>query len=80
MRGRELMPETAAMVDELRREFGAELIDGAIASGQRARRAYGQMVSDHGPHAANAWLARQALPRGCFWASENGHEVGVRRP
>lgn len=77
--GRALMPETAAMVDELRAAYGAEMVDAAIAAGQQARREYQRRVQAFGEASARAWLARQPFPRGCFWATEAGREVGVRR-
>lgn len=79
-KGREAMPEVAAWVDELREEFGAERIDAAIAAGQQARREYLRRVQTVGQAKADLWLARQKFPAGSFWASENGAEIGVRRP
>ncbi len=78
--GRETMPETAAIVDELRREFGREVIDAAIAAGQRLRREYQAIEQQHGQGRADLWLRRQALPLGAFHAVEGGIEVGQRLP
>ena len=74
------MPATAALVDELRAVFGAEKIDAAIKAGMRAGREHAALVASQGQRQADAWLARQKFPAGLFWASEGGHEVGVRRP
>lgn len=49
---REIMPQTAAWLDELRAVFGADDINAAIKAG----------------------MAGQAT----FWASENGHTLGVK--
>jgi RNA polymerase-interacting CarD/CdnL/TRCF family regulator len=73
------MPNTAAMVDELRAVLGTEKVDAAIRAGQRARREHAAMVASAGQRQADAWLARQKFPAGLFWASEGGHEVGLRR-
>jgi hypothetical protein len=78
--GRQKMPATAALVDELRQAFGAERIDAAIAAGQKARREYQARVQAEGKTSADRWLARQRFPAGCFHAVENGIEVGIARP
>lgn len=49
---RDRMPECAAFLDELRRVFGKDEVDG--------------------------WI-RVGLKRGTFYASENGHTVGVEQ-
>lgn len=74
------MPNTAELVDELRQVLGAARVDAAIAAGQRARRHYSAVQAEHGTEAADAWLKTQKFPQGCFWATEKGLEVGVRRP
>ena len=79
-KGRAAMPATAELVDELRAALGRELVDGAIAAGQRARREYQARVAAEGKPAADRWLALQRFPQGCFHAVENGIEVGVARP
>lgn len=73
------MPETAAMVDDLRRVLGAELVDAAIKAGQQARREHQRRVEQFGQVQADAWLARQSFPQGRFWAEEGGHTVGIKR-
>lgn len=77
---REVMPQTAQIVDELRAAVGRELVDVAIRAGQQARRQAEQIASTDGQAEADAWLARQTFPTGCFWAEEAGRTVGVRRP
>jgi hypothetical protein len=77
-KARAAMPETAALVDELRAALGREFVDGAIAAGQRARREYQRRVATVGQEAADAWLASQQFPAGAFFAEEAGHQVGVR--
>ena len=76
---REAMPQTAAWVDELRQALGAERVDAAIKAGQQARRQYGALQQSQGEAAAAAWLKRQRFHAGCFFASENGHTVGIQR-
>jgi hypothetical protein len=76
---REAMPETAAWVDQLRQALGAERIDAAIRAGQQAQRHYTALQQSHGQGAADQWLKRQKFPAGCFYASENGHTVGIQR-
>lgn len=71
------MPETAALVAELRAALGAEMVDAAIKAGQQARRGYAQRLAEHGKGYADNWLARQRFPHGCFWALEGGCEVGI---
>lgn len=78
-KGRALMPETAALVDELRAAYGAERVDAAIAAGQRAKREYAARVASDGPTLAKRWLAAQKFPSGSFWASEGGNDVGLKR-
>lgn len=73
------MPETAALVDELRALWGVERVNAAIAAGQRARRDYQARVETQGRERADAWLRSQKFPQGCFGAVEDGHEVGVMR-
>jgi hypothetical protein len=41
------MPETAAWIDELRRVFGAEEIDGAIRAGLRGEPRFHAVEGDH---------------------------------
>lgn len=72
------MPETAALVADLRLAFGAEVIDQCLAAGQRARREYARLEARNGPGYAQAWLKAQRFPMGRFWALEGGIEVGVR--
>ena len=76
---RNQMPAAAELVDELREVFGAEMINKAIVAGQQARREFDRLEAERGLAHAKAWLARQKFPLGRFWASESGHEVGVRR-
>jgi hypothetical protein len=78
-KGRALMPETAALVDELRALWGVERVNAAIAAGQRARRDYQARVETQGQARADAWLRSQKFPQGCFGAVEGEHEVGVMR-
>lgn len=73
------MPETAALVDELRRMLGAERVDAAIKAGQQARREHQRRLEQFGQAQADAWLARQSFPLGRFWAEEGGHTVGIKR-
>lgn len=72
------MPQTAALVAELRQRCGDALVNAALAAGQRAKREYSRLEAEKGTHAANAWLSRQKFPQGRFWASEGVSEVGVR--
>lgn len=76
---KEAMPQTAAWVAELRLSLGAERVDAAIKAGQQARRKHQQLADTQGQAAADAWLSRQRFPAGCFFASENGHTVGIQR-
>lgn len=76
---REKMPDTAELVDWLREQFGREVVDGAIRAGMRAARQHAEIASQYGPAQADAWLRAHRMPAGCFWASEGGHEIGVRR-
>lgn len=73
------MPDTAALVDELRAVLGAALVDAAIKAGQQAKREYEQRRQDHGKARADAWLVRQPFAAGRFWAEENGHQVGIKK-
>jgi hypothetical protein len=77
---REAMPQIAAWVAELRRALGAERIDQAIKAGQQAKRQHQALCESQGQAAADAWLRRQRFASGCFFASENGHTVGIKRP
>ena len=72
------MPETAALVAELRLAFGADVIDQCLAASQRARRDHARLAAQHGTGRADAWLKAQRFPMGRFWACEGGIEVGVR--
>ena len=73
------MPETAALVQELRQVLGTELVDAAIKAGQQARREHQRRVDQVGQPQADAWLAQQSFPLGRFWAQEGGHTVGIQR-
>ena len=76
---REQMPTTAALVDELRQVLGTERVNAAIKAGQQAQRTYAAIQAEKGQPAADAWLARQRFPAGVFWASESGHQFGIKR-
>ena len=78
-RMRDVMPDTASIVDDLRAALGHGLVDAAIAAGQRASREYATRRADGGEARADAWLAAERFPQGCFWAKEGGIEAGVRR-
>ena len=78
-KGAELMPDTAAIVADLRLMLGAERVDRAIAAGQQARREFRRLEALHGLAHAQAWARAQKWPNGRFWAAEGGLEVGVRR-
>lgn len=79
-KGRQLMPLTAEMVDELRALLGAEWVDAAIKAGVQARREYLRLEQEQGKPAADAWLAAQTFPKGAFWAQEGQHTVGMLPP
>jgi hypothetical protein len=74
------MPDTAAIVDELRALCGRGLVDAAIRAGLQARREMERVEASQGPEAARRWLAAQRMPAGCFWAEEGGRSVGVKLP
>lgn len=76
---REQMPDTAALVDELRQLLGRERVDAAIKAGQQAQRTYDAIRDQQGQRAADAWLRRQRFSAGLFWASEGGQEFGIKR-
>jgi hypothetical protein len=77
---KQAMPQTAAWVAELRQALGAEGIDQAIKAGQQAKRQHQALCESQGQAAADAWLRRQRFASGCFFAAENGHTVGIKRP
>lgn len=74
---RDVMPDTAALVDDLRAMWGAERVNAAIATGVRLQREHARLVAIQGQHAADLWLKRQPTPMGCFRAVEGGRQVGV---
>lgn len=76
---REAMPATAEIVDDLRRELGAEIVDRALAAGVKAQKRYAAWLAGHGEDAAQRWLEAQRFEGGSFWASEGGRTVGVKR-
>lgn len=77
---REAMPDTAEIVDDLRRELGAAIVDRAIAAGVKAQKRYAAWLAGHGEEAAQRWLGAQRFPGGSFYANEGGRTVGVKRP
>ncbi len=77
--GRALMPGVAAIVDDMRRVYGAQVVDAAITAGLRARREHAAILQANGAAAAARWLRAQQFPQGCFHAEEAGHEAGIRR-
>lgn len=71
------MPLAAELMAELRAKCGAELIDGALAAAQQARREFKRLQAEQGDAAAQAWLKRQRFPRGRLWLVEGEHNVGI---
>jgi hypothetical protein len=71
------MPLTAAIVDDLRLQFGAGVVDRCIANGQRLRREHARMLATVGQAQADQWLAWEQRRGGWFGASEGGCTVGV---
>jgi hypothetical protein len=72
------MPVCAALVDEMRRVWGVDVVNRALAASQQARRAYAAIQAEKGQPAADAWLKRQKWPHGRVWLQEGGREVGVQ--
>ena len=77
---REAMPKVAEIVDWLRRELGADVVDKAIRCGMALQRRHAAVVAERGEECARQWLAQQRMPGGSFWAQEGDQTVGVRRP
>ena len=76
--GRQAMPLTAAIVDDLRLQFGAAVVDRCIARGQRLRREHARLLASAGQAQADQWLAwEQRRGGGWFGAVEGGRAVGV---
>ena len=71
------MPLTAAIVDELRLQFGVRVVDRCIANGQRLRREHARMLATAGQAKADQSLAWEQRRGGWFGASEGGRTVGV---
>lgn len=76
-KGAVLMPTAAQLIAELRAACGAELIDGALAASQQARREFKRLQAEQGDRAAHAWLSRQRFPNGRLWLVEGEHNVGI---
>lgn len=71
------MPLAAELMADLRAKCGAELIDGALAASQQARREFKRLQAEQGDAAAQAWLKRQRFPNGRLWLVEGEHNVGI---
>jgi len=74
---RDAMPLTAAIVDELRQQFGAAVVDRCIARGQRLRRERARIQAARGDGEADRWLRLEMGNGTWFGAAEGGRAVGV---
>lgn len=74
---RAAMPDTAAIVDELRAWLGVELVDQAIANGRRLQRQFEALAAEQGEPRARLWLDQQRPAGPVFAALEAGLQVGV---
>jgi hypothetical protein len=74
---RAAMPDTAAIVDELRAWLGSELVDQAIANGRRLQRQFEALAAEQGEPRARLWLDQQRPAGPVFAALEAGLQVGV---
>jgi hypothetical protein len=74
---RSVMPGVAGIVDDLRREFGADLVDRCIARGRKLEREHRRILAVLGQAEADRWLAREQAKGAWFGASEGGRTVGV---
>lgn len=74
---REAMPLTAALVDELRRVWGADAINRLISRGQFLRWEHARILAVLGQAEADRWLSREQRKGGWFGAAEGGRQVGV---
>lgn len=72
-----VMPGVAGIVDDLRREFGAALVDRCIARGRYLEREHRRIQAVLGQAEADRWLKREQAKGTWFGASENGRTVGV---
>jgi len=74
---RDQMPESAAIVDDLRAMLGRELVDAAIVAGRQLQRQHAALAAEQGPAVADRWLARQAPSGPVFACTEGGLAVGL---
>lgn len=70
------MPAAAALVDELRTMFGAELVNTALRAGVALQREHAARVARDGQAAADAWLDAQPGSGPVLRVSEAGRTVG----
>lgn len=76
---RAAMPVTAALVDECRAIYGADMIDRQLATGMQAAREHAHVLATQGEAAARRWHRANAH-RCTFFAVEGGHTVGLPSP
>ena len=56
---RQVLPDAAALMDELRQMFGAAWADAALREGLRLQREHAQLLAEQGTRTAQAWLQTQ---------------------
>lgn len=76
---RNAMPVVSAFIDQMRAQFGTELIDRQMATAQQARREYEQVLTTQGQAAAKRWHVANAN-RCTFFAEEGGRKLGLPSP
>jgi hypothetical protein len=76
---RDVMPEVTAFVDMCRAAYGAELVDGQLATAVKAQREHARVLAEQGTAAAARWHRANAH-RCTFFATEAGRTVGLQSP
>ena len=76
---RAAMPVVAAFIDMCRQAFGTDFVDQQLATAQKARREYTEIVQQQGQGAADRWLKANAH-RCTFLAQEQGRTLGLQSP
>ena len=74
---RRAMPDTAAIVDDLRAWLGADLVNQAIVNGRRLQRQFEALALEQGEARARLWLDQQSTVGPVFAAAEAGLQIGV---
>lgn len=80
---RQVMPDAAELMDQIRQVFGQEWADQALREGMRLQREHARRIAEHGRVKADIWLDAQRASAPTLMLREGDRQVGAmpgRRP